>query len=149
MPRPAPPRPPRAPGAASPLDPRLAALNIRVEPAQAKPGESYWKLVRAEYQDPTQSGGNHHMLYMLLDDKGKPVLVQRVFQGLADIQADSFTDAFGRAKIPMWENYYPDNGETGPYSAWIAGLPSDKIIGLGMPNGMSVNFVLTWQKSIN
>lgn len=146
-PRPAPPRPPRAPGGASPLDPRLAALNVRVEPAQAKTGESYWKLLRAEYQDPTQSNGNHHMLYLLLDDKGKPVLVQRVFQGLANIQADSFTDAFGRAKIPMWENYNPEIGDTGPYSAWVAGLPSDKVIGLGMPNGMSVNFVLTWQKT--
>lgn len=146
--RPAPPRPPRAPGVASPLDPRLAALNIRVDFAQPKPSEAYWKLIRAEYQDPTQSSGNHHVLYLLLDDKGKPVLVQRVFQGLSDIQADSFTDAFGRAKIPMWENYNPENGETGPYSAWVAGLASDKVIGLGMPNGMSVNFVLTWQKTI-
>lgn len=147
-PRPAPPRPPRAPGVVSPLDPRLAALNVRIEYANVKPGEPYWKLIRAEYQDPTQSNGNHHMLYSLLDDKGKPVLVQRVFQGLANIQADSFTDAFGRAKIPMWENYNPDNGETGPYSAWVAGLPGDKVVGLGMPNGMSVNFVLTWQKTI-
>lgn len=146
--RPAPPRPPRAPGVASPLDPRLAALNIRVDFAQPKPGEPYWKLLRAEYQDPTQSNGNHHMLYLLLDTTGKPVLVQRVFQGLSDIQADSFTDAFGRAKIPMWENYNPENGETGPYSAWVAGLPSDKVLGLGMPNGMSVNFVLTWQKTV-
>ncbi len=148
-PRPAPPRPPRAPSVASPLDPRLAALNVRVEFAQAKPGEPYWKLLRAEYQDPTQSNGNHHMLYSLLDDKGKPVLVQRVFQGLGSIQADSFTDAFGRAKIPMWETFNPSNGEIGPYSAWIAGLPSDKVIGLGMPNGLSVNFVLTWQKTTN
>lgn len=146
-PRPAPPRAPRAPGVASPLDPRLAALNVRVEYASVRPGESYWKLIRAEYQDPTQSNGNHHMLYLLLDDKGKPVLVQRVFQGLADIQADSFTDAFGRAKIPMWENYNPEAGEVGPYSAWVAGLPGDKVVGLGMPNGMSVNFVLTWQKT--
>src|SRR5581483_1238727 len=99
MPRPAPPRPPRLPNATSPLDPRLAALNVRVEYANVKPGEAYWKLIRAEYQDASQAGGNHHMIYALLDDKGKPVLVQRVFQGLADIQADSFTDAFGRAKI--------------------------------------------------
>lgn len=147
-PRPAPPPPPRAPGIASPLDPRLAALNVRVEFASVKQGDPYWKLIRAEYQDPNQSNGNHQMLYLLLGENGKPVLVQRVFQGLSDIQADSFTDAFGRAKIPMWENYNPDNGETGPYSAWVAGLPSDKVVGLGMPNGMSVNFVLTWQKTV-
>ncbi len=148
MPRPAPPRPPRLPNATSPLDPRLAALNVRVEYANVKPGEAYWKLIRAEYQDASQAGGNHHMIYALLDDKGKPVLVQRVFQGLADIQADSFTDAFGRAKIPMWENYQPETGETGPYSAWVAGLPSDKVVGLGMPNGVAVNFILTWQKAV-
>lgn len=141
-----PPKPPRAPGVTSPLDPRLAALNVRVEYAQVKPGETFWKLVRAEYQDMTKASGNHHMLYNLLDSNGKPVLVQRVFQGLADIQADSFTDAFGRAKIPMWETYNPDNGESGPYSAWVASLPSDRVVGMGMPNGMSVNFVLTWQK---
>lgn len=148
MVRPAPPRPPRLPGGTSVLDPRMAALNVRVEPAQVGPGEPYWKLIRAEYQDPGQSGGNHHMIYALLDDKGRPVLVQRVFQGLADIQADSFTDAFGRAKIPMWETYHPDSGDAGPYTAWVAGLPSDKVIGMGMPNGMSVNFVLTWQKTV-
>lgn len=142
------PRPPRAPGVSSPLDPRLAALNVRVEFANVRPGEPYWKLLRAEYQDPAQASGNHHMLYLLLDENGKPILVQRVYQGLADIHADSFTDAFGRAKIPMWENYNPDLGEMGPYSAWVAGLPSDKVIGLGMPNGMAVNFVLTWQKSV-
>lgn len=147
-PRPMPPRPPRVPSVVSPLDPRLAALNVRVHAANVKPGDAYWKLIRAEYQDPAQSNGNHHMLYVLLDDKNKPVLVQRVFQGLADIQADSFTDAFGRAKIPMWESYNPDNNETGPYSAWVAGIPSDKVVGLGMPNGMSVNFVLTWQKTV-
>jgi LysM repeat protein len=145
-PRPTPPRPPRAPGAASPLDPRMAALNVRVEYANVKPGDTYWKLLRAEYQDTTKASGNHHMIYNLLDNNGKPVLVQRVFQGLADIQADSFTDAFGRAKIPMWESYNPEKGESGPYSAWVAGLPSDKVIGMGMPNGLSVNFVLTWQK---
>ena len=148
MTRPMPPRPPRAPAIASPLDPRLSALNVRVEYANVKPGESYWKLVRAEYQDVNKAGGNHHMIYNLLDDKNKPVLVQRVFQGLADIQADSFTDAFGRAKIPMWETYKPDSGESGPYSAWVAGLPSDKVVGMGMPNGLAVNFVLTWQKTI-
>ncbi|MBI4672997.1 MAG: LysM peptidoglycan-binding domain-containing protein [Chloroflexi bacterium] len=141
------PRPPRAPGVSSPLDPRMAALNVRVEYANVRPGEAYWKLMRAEYQDTRQAGGNHHMLYNLLDDKGKPVLVQRVFQGLADVQADSFTDAFGRAKFPMWETYNPENGESGPYTAWVAGLSSDKVIGMGMPNGLSVNFVMTWQKT--
>lgn len=146
--RPLPPRPPRAPGVVSPLDPRMAALNVRVEYANVKPGETYWKLIRAEYQDTTRASGNHHMLYNLLDDKGKPVLVQRVFQGLGDIHADSFTDAFGRAKIPMWETYNPEAGQSGPYSAWVAGLPSDKVVGMGMPNGLSVNFVMTWQKVI-
>jgi len=144
----APPPPPRASMVASPLDPRLGALNVRVEYANVKSGESYWKLLRAEYQDTLKASGNHHMLYNLFDDKGGPVLVQRVFQGFADIQADSFTDAFGRAKIPMWETYNPDNGESGPYSAWVANLPSDKVVGLGMPNGLSVNFVLTWQKTV-
>lgn len=145
-PRPMPPRPPSAPST-SVLDPRLAALNVRVEWAKPQPGESYWKLVRAEYQDPQQAGGNHHIIYVLLDDKGKPVLVQRVFQGLGELKADSFTDPFGRAKIPMWETFNPDAGETGPYESWVGGLPSDKVVGLGMPHGLSVNFVLTWQKS--
>jgi hypothetical protein len=48
----------------------------------------------------------------------------------------------------MWENYDPEAGEIGPYSAWVAGLASDRVIGLGMPNGLSVNFVLTWQKTV-
>lgn len=148
--RPAPPPPPRPPSGSNAvsIDPRLAALNVHIELANVPAGQAYWKLLRAEYQDPTQAGGNHHIIYTLVDEKGKPALVQRVFQGLADIQADSFTDAFGRSRIPMWETYLPDQGQLGPYSAWVGGLPSDRVVGLGMPSGLSVNFVLTWQKTI-
>ncbi len=141
------PTPPK-PRGGDQFDPRLAALNVRVLNAMVLPGFAYWRLVRAEYQDPTQSGSNHHVYYAVLDETGSPVAGQRVFQGWPDDQAETNTDSAGNANIAMWASYSPDQGESGPYSAWVDGLPSDRVTGLGLPLNRHVNFRLTWQKTV-
>ena len=40
-------------------------------PASVSSGQIYWRLVRALYQDETQSGGNHHIYYRLEDENGQ------------------------------------------------------------------------------
>jgi LysM repeat protein len=141
------PTPPK-PRSGDQFDPRLAALNVRVLNAMVSAGYTYWRLVRAEYQDPTQSGNNHHVYYSAFDENGAPIVGQRVFQGWPDDQAETTTDGSGNANIAMWASYSPDRGESGPYSAWVDGLPSDRVTGLGLPLNRHVNFRLTWQKTV-
>jgi LysM repeat protein len=144
----APPPPPPKPPAPAAFDPRLGALNVRVERVTVSAGAKYWRLVKAEYQDPTQSDGNHHIYFSLIDANGKPVAFQRVAQGWAAGHEDAFTDESGRTTIAMWASYAPDRGEVGPYSAWVDGLPSDRVVGLGLPSNLHVNFRLTWQRLV-
>ena len=130
------------------FDSRLAALNVRVLNAMVPAGFPYWRLVRAEYQDPVQASGHHYVSYLVLDENGAPLPGQRVFQGLGDERTETRTGASGDARVPISSSFSPEQGETGPYSAWVDGLPSDRVSGLGLPVNRQVNFRLTWQKTL-
>jgi hypothetical protein len=127
---------------------RLDALGAAVEPAAVDPGHAYWKLVGAVYQAPDESGGNHHIYYTVWDEHAQPLEFQRVWQGWPDDKTDAMTNERGEANIPLWASYAPDRGESGSYFAWVDGLPSDRVYGLGLPLKRHVNFLLTWQRTI-
>ncbi len=127
---------------------RLDALGVCVEPANVAPGQEYWKLVRAVYQDPGESGGNHHIYYTVLDERGQPVTYQTVWQGWPDDKTDATTNEQGETNIPLWASYAPDRGETGSYSAWVDGWACDRVTGMGLPLKRHVNFLLTWQRAL-
>jgi LysM repeat protein len=147
QPRTAPTPPPR-PRSWDQFDPRLAALNVRVLNAMVPAGYPYWRLVKAEYYDPDQAGGNHYVSYSVVDEKGMPVPGQRVLQSWGEDRAETRTDHSGTARMTISAAYSPEHGESGPYSAWVDGLPSDRVAGLGLPVHRQVNFSLTWQKAV-
>ena len=161
-PAPAEPPPPPKPGLAPPpkfpdlnaapieleWDWRLDALGVVVQPANVARGQEYWKLVRAVYQSPDEAGGNHHIYYSVFDENGQPLPNQRVWQGWSDDKTDASTDEKGETSIPLWASYAPDRGEYGPYFAWVDGLPSDGVVGMGLPLKRHVNFLLTWQRTV-
>ncbi len=126
---------------------RLDALGVTLDPARVLPGRDYWKLVRAIYQAPDESGGTHHIRYSVLDENAKPVANQTVWQGWAEDKTSATTDAEGETEIPLWTSFAPEEGESGAYAAWVDGLPSDRVQGLGLPHSHHVNFVLTWQRA--
>jgi LysM repeat protein len=145
--------PPKLPNLAAPAielewDWRLDALGIAIEPASVAPGQEYWKLVRAMYQAPDEAGGNHHIYYAVLDENNQPVANQTVWQGWPDDKTDAATNERGESNIPLWASYAPDRDESGPYYAWVDGLPSDRVIGMGLPLKRHVNFFLTWQRTV-
>lgn len=123
-------------------------MNVRVLNTMVPAGFPYWRLVRAEYQDPVQASGHHYVSYLVLDENGAPLPGQRVFQGLGDERTETRTGASGDARVPISSSFSPEQGETGPYSAWVDGLPSDRVSGLGLPVNRQVNFRLTWQKTL-
>ncbi len=130
-------------------DPRLDALNITLEELPVEPGQEYWRLIRAEYLSMEEANGKHHINYILLDEQGKPVPLQRVWQGWPEDRTDATTNEQGEATIPIWASYAPDRQESGPYVAWVDGLPSDCVQGIGLPFKRQVSFVLTWQRVVS
>ncbi len=146
-----------SPAAPTPDDPsviwdsRLAGLNVSLEPANVSPGALYWKLIRADYHDPNQHGGDfggdHHMYYVVTNEQGTRVPNQKVWQSWPDDAVSAFTNAQGIADIAMWANYFPENGP-GPYNGYVDGLPSDVVRGMGLPANNHVSFILYFQKTI-
>jgi LysM repeat protein len=146
--KPAPPPPPPVSGNASQFDPRLGALGVQVLRATIISGLWYWKLVRAVYVDPAQSHGEQNIYYTVLDENGTPLANQRVIQMWGESRVEALTDTLGLASIPLSASYSPDRGESGPYSAFVDGMPSDRVTGLGLPLSRAVIFRLTWQRTV-
>ncbi|MCX7838801.1 MAG: hypothetical protein N2559_05020 [Anaerolineae bacterium] len=127
---------------------RLDALNVTVEPAQVESGLMYWKLVRAVYQGPGESNDTHQIVYTVVNERNEPIEYQKVKQGWSDGETDALTNEHGEARIPLWLGYAPDRDERGAYSAWVDGLPSDRVVGLGLPAKRHVSFLLTWRRTV-
>ena len=119
-----------------------------MEPAPVPPGQLYWKLIRAEYQGPDESDGKHHIYFKVEDEQGKPLEYQRVWQGWPDDKTDATTNEAGETNIPLWASFSPEH-EAGPYTAWVDGLPSDRVTGMGLPLKRQVNFLLTWRRVLS
>ena len=100
---------------------------IRLEPAAAEPGQTYWRLVVAEWRSPDESGGIHYIYISTIDETGNPLPGQRVFvdNGGRTILVTEYkagTD-YGVA-FPMY-------GTLGSYTCHVEGL-SDRVAGLGL-----------------
>lgn len=141
------------PAAPTPDDPsviwdsRLAGLNVYLDSATVAPGTTYWKLIRADYQDGFESGGNHNLYFDVTDPQGAPLADQTVWQAWPEDATSSQTRTDGSADIAMWSNYWPQDGP-GPYSGYVGGLPSDIVRGMGLPGNNHVNFILYFRKTI-
>lgn len=133
------------------IDPRLASqVNVSVKLAELAPNTKYWKLISAQYQDPEESGGNINIIVFVQDERGAAIPGQRVLQKFPGDQASGITDERGHIEFPMSGNssFAPDRGESGPYSAVVDGLPSDEVVGMGLPLRRHVQFVLTYRRSV-
>lgn len=129
-------------------------LNVGLTPASVTTGQVYWQLVRAIYQDDSQSGGNHGVYFRLEDEQQQSLLGFYVCLGWPSGEDcshftehhDNYPAGYG-ADIPMWASYNPAYGP-GPYSAWAASLASDRVTGLGLPLNHHVNFLLTFRRTV-
>lgn len=133
------------------IDPRLAAqVNVRPKLVSLAPNVKYWKLISAQYQDPDESGGNINIIVFVQDERGMPIPGQRVLQKFPGDQAVGVTDERGHIEFPMSGNssFAPERGESGPYAVAIEGLPSDEVVGMGLPLKRHVQFVLTFRRAL-
>lgn len=140
-------------------DARLDALNVSIDWNESQ-GKRYWPIAiwitvdgqwdqvpqwaRAYLVDFPEAGGDHHVFGRCLD-AGSGVLGDKSFMLSWPDGADSRTpEASGWANIPIFGGaYYPDQGQTGPYS-WEAlnGLP---VRGIGLPYNRHVSIFVVWK----
>ncbi len=150
----------------------ITRLGVAVEP-----GQGPWRLVAAALEpDSTAplcgdgdalfcpgaplSGGAGSIVFRFLDETGgrlcPPAVRGRVDAadgGGAVLDACEATDEGPIQRFPMLgTGYAACGGGHGNFTAAVdeaanGGLPSDRVTGLGLPNGRPVNIVLTWQKN--
>jgi hypothetical protein len=100
---------------------------VRLEPAMVESGQTYWRLVVAEWRSPDESGGIHYVYISTIDKTGNPLPGQRVF-----------VDNGGRTILVTEYKAGTDYGVTfpmydtlGSYTCHVEGL-SDRVVGLGL-----------------
>jgi hypothetical protein len=127
------------------FDPRLNGLGISVK---VNPNAA-WSLVSAQYQDETQSGGNHHIYFTVLDASGKQIggvkcVVDWVGREPTDKPTVTLSDANGPVNFPMYANL-DITLKNGPYFAFVEDASeSDVVSGMGLPEHHHVNYVLVF-----
>lgn len=157
-------------------DPRLnqiCGLFLDDVASKVPPGQGYWRLVRGEFENEQQSGGNHHIFFKCLDGNGNPIENQKVWTSWAYTSETGATSQFTKGPLDQyWANFPMYVGtcagiemcgpaSPGPwaYNAYVDSTgsprgyagPSDKVLGMGMtspqgtPCGAHVNFRLTWR----
>jgi hypothetical protein len=127
----------------------LASLNVSVQPAGVRPGQSYWRLVAARWENESQSGGGHSIFVDLLDEGGAkiighPVEIRWAGGGLT-VSTEAKPPNEPSSNFPMYNTL-------GSYAVSIPGLPSDLIVGLGLGTAeqpaftIHTNFFLTFKR---
>jgi len=120
---------PRTPLPPCAWDSRLNALGVRIEPARAAQGQSYWRLISASWANEQQAAGKHSIYVEVLGADGKRRVGQPVvFQW----PAGSITLPVEDRPLPDWGANFPMYATLGSYSASVVGAPSDKVVGMGL-----------------
>ncbi len=122
-PTPRPTLPPRS------LDPRLAQLRVRIEPASVRPGQLYWRLVEARWTDEGESAGKHSIYVEVLDLHGLQAIGQPVTFQWTDGRE---TLSVEQASPPDWGVNFPMYNTLGSYAVSVDGAPSDRVVALGL-----------------
>jgi hypothetical protein len=115
----------------------LASLNVGIEPAGVKPGQSYWRLVDMRWQNEAEAGGGHSIFVDVLDENGgrivgQPVEIRWVGGSLTVTTEDKPPPEYG-TNFPMYNTL-------GSYSVSLPGLPSDTAVGLGLGTAEQPDF---------
>jgi len=133
-------------------DARLDALDIKWIPASVPRGQLFWRLARAEFWDEKERQGKHHFFVNVLDENGARLIGQTITIEWPDgkvilVTEDKPLPEYS-ANFPLEPNHYPPWGTLGASSVFVNDLPSDKMVGLGLPaRNKLVVYLLTFQRA--
>lgn len=107
----------------------LQQLKVWIEPAIVPLGGTYWRLAEARWLNEDEAAGRNYIFVEVVDSTGKRIIGQDVTIAWKDDSTVITTNK------PLSEPYaldYGMNASGNAYDVWVAGLPSDKLRGLGM-----------------
>jgi len=128
------------------LDDTLVQLQVQVKPTCVKVDEYYWRLTKAEWRDEAASNGMHHVFVYLFDPAGQPVQDESITMSWGSGECTREVKDASGANCPMFSPGLV-------YSVQANGLPSEKVINLGLGTvelrnwAIRTSFVLTFQKT--
>jgi LysM repeat protein len=141
-------------------DPRLNELpcvglvTVTEQGIQLRPGDRYWRLVRARWLSEEESRRDIQIYVDLLDEAGQRVFGETVvFENGGTYRVVSEPQSC----CPPWDYpvKWPMFNVLCSYSAYVEGLPSDRMIGMGLGTPehpdwtIHTGFVLTFQRSVH
>ncbi len=110
-------------------DGRLSQLGMNVADASVSPGQPFWRLIEAKWENEQESGGKHHIYIEALDEGGNRVVgapVTIFWSGGSDSGQTEDKNP------PDYAYNYPMYKAGNSYNAKIEGLPSDVMQGMGL-----------------
>lgn len=132
-------------------DDKLTQRGVRLFHANVTYGDTYWKLVRAEYRGPERMDGKHHIYVDLLDEQGRRVVNQALWAkwdgGGSTFYSEAKPGEEAAANFPMF-------AAGNAYRVSVAGLPSDEVAGMGLGSieephmAIHVSYFLVFQRSV-
>ena len=90
-----------------------------------------------------EAGGDHHVFGRCLDINGN-VLNKKFLLLWPDGSADRTPELSGWANVPIYEGYFPDQGQVGGYS-WLA-VNGNRIDGIGLAYNQHISFFVVWRE---
>ncbi len=131
------------------MDPRLGSLGVTLEPANVNPGQYYWRLIEARWENEKEAGGDHTIYVEVLDENGGRVVGQPVEILWSGGSLNVFTED---KPPPVYATNFPMYNCLGSYAVSVPGLPSDRVVGMGLGTAdqpdftIHTNFFLTFRK---
>jgi murein DD-endopeptidase MepM/ murein hydrolase activator NlpD len=111
-------------------DPRLNARGVKVNAAQAEPGQQVWVVTKARWLDEQESGGRHHIYVDLRDEAGNRLVGVPLVVNWPSGSARIVTEA--KPGEPYSANY-PMSASRNEFSVRVDdGKPSQEVTGIGM-----------------
>ena len=105
-------------------------ITVQVEPACARPGESYWRLVRTQWLDDVQYDGYHHLFVDVVDEDENRIYGASFVMSWQDGQCRRFIRGLTE---PLDHGEHCPMFASGPaYELAVEGLPSEMVRGLGL-----------------
>lgn len=131
--QPPPVQPPQPKPTVTEWDPRLSNRGVHLLPAHVPPGQTYWRLVKAQWLDTPEArkfGPDHHILVDALDERGiRQTGVSFIITWPSG--SDRITTKGNNGY--RWAADYPMSKSLNEFSiVAVDGLPSDEVIGIGM-----------------
>jgi len=110
-------------------DGRLSQLGMNVADASVAPGQPFWRLIEAKWEDEQEAGGRHHIFIEVLDEGGNRV----VGAPLTIFWSGGSESGQTEDKNPPDYAYnYPMYMAGNSYGAKVEGMPSDVMQGMGL-----------------